>query len=91
MSEREAIEAIADFQQYSIERCGFTGMQRLAFDLACRYQRSAYDSAYLALAESKGLWFFTGDKKLFNAVGGTLTWVKWIGDYQVDIVPGIEI
>lgn len=32
-------------------------------------------------------WFFTGDKKLFNAVGTALTWVKWIGDYQFEIIP----
>ncbi|MBW1677804.1 MAG: type II toxin-antitoxin system VapC family toxin [Deltaproteobacteria bacterium] len=57
-------------------------MQSLAFQLACRYNRSAYDSAYLALAQSKGFWFLTGDKRLFNAMEQALPWVKWIGDYQ---------
>jgi len=87
LSETEATVAIADFQEYKIERCDFTGMQMLAFQLACRYKRSAYDSGYLALAQSKGVWFFTGDKRLFNAVEGVLPWVKWIGDYQLGLIP----
>lgn len=87
LTESEATVAIADFQQYTIERCDFTGIQTLAFQLACRYQRSAYDSAYLALAQSKGVWFFTGDKRLFNALEQTFPWLKWIGGYQFGTVP----
>ena len=49
-----------------------------------------YDSAYMALAQAEGVWFFTGDKRLFNAVGQTLSWVKWLGDYQFDAIPAPE-
>lgn len=87
ISEGDASVAIADFQSLEIERSDFEAMQVLAFQLAFQYQRSAYDSAYLALAQSKGIWFYTGDRKLFNAVGQPLSWVKWIGDYQLDIIP----
>jgi predicted nucleic acid-binding protein len=51
---------------------------------ARQYDRSAYDAAYLKLAESLGEQFITGDKRLYNAVVGKLTWVVWIGDYQND-------
>lgn len=89
VSESEAATAVADFREYTIERCDFEDIQDLAFNLACEYQRSAYDSAYLALAQSEGIWFYTGDRRLFNAVEHKLSWVRWIGDYQLDSIPAI--
>ena len=67
LSEQDAAAALADFAQYTIVRYDFTGIASLTFHLSGQYQRSAYDSAYLALAQSQGVWFFTGDKRLFNA------------------------
>lgn len=87
ITESEAVVAITDFQQYTIERCDFEGIQSLAFQLACQHQRSAYDGAYLALTQSKGIWFYTGNRRLSNAVGQVLSWVKWIGDYWFDAIP----
>jgi predicted nucleic acid-binding protein len=87
LGEGDAATAIADFAQYSIVRYDFLDLAALAFQLAGQHQRSAYDSAYLALAQTQAVWFYTGDKRLFNAVGQTLPWVKWIGDYQFVAVP----
>jgi predicted nucleic acid-binding protein len=56
-----------------IVRYDFTGIASLTFDLSGQYQRSAYGSAYLALAQAQGVWFITGDKRLFNAVGHVLS------------------
>jgi hypothetical protein len=44
----------------------------------------------MALAQAQGVWFFTGDKRLCNAVGQTLSWVKWLGGYQFDAIPAPE-
>ena len=49
--------------------------------LAQRFNRSAYDSAYLALAEMTGRPLLTADRRLYNAVREHLDWVQWIGDY----------
>ena len=49
---------------------------------AHRFGRSAYDAAYLTLAETLDTDFITGDRRLYNAVSGELPWVRWIGDYQ---------
>ncbi len=90
ISQTEAANAVADFKAFSIERCDFEAIQALAFQMACDYLCSAYDSAYLALAQTKGIWFSTGDRRLFNAIERALSWVKWIGDYEFDIIPVAE-
>jgi predicted nucleic acid-binding protein len=51
------------------------------FDISVKYDRSAYDGAYIAIAESRHLPFLTGDKKLFNSLKHHFTFIKWIGDY----------
>ena len=79
------------FQLYTIRRVDFLPLQNSTFEIAIQYQRSVYDSSYLALAKSLDLWFFTGDKRLFNAVGDGLDWVKWIGDYEFDMIPNPEV
>lgn len=50
--------------------------------MAHRYDRSAYDATYLALAEVRKTEFITGDQRLYNAVSQRLPWVLWIGDYK---------
>jgi predicted nucleic acid-binding protein len=49
--------------------------------LARQYGRSAYDAAYLTLAQRAGEALVTGDKRLYNAVKGKLDWVIWMGDH----------
>ncbi len=49
---------------------------------AAQFNSSAYDAAYLALAQSQNQSFITGDLRLYNATHTELSWVKWVGDYQ---------
>ncbi len=51
------------------------------FEISAKYNRSAYDGAYIAIAESRHIPFLTGDKKLFNSLKHQFAFVKWIGDY----------
>ncbi|MDQ5987142.1 MAG: hypothetical protein CSYNP_02879 [Syntrophus sp. SKADARSKE-3] len=47
------------------------------------YGRSAYESAYLALAEQENLDLITANERLFNSVKEALPWVRWIGDANI--------
>lgn len=53
-----------------------------SYEMAQRYQRSIYDSWYLALAEQAGCEFWTADRKLYNAVHEQWTFVRWLADYH---------
>lgn len=58
-----------------------------SYELATQLDRpTAYDSQYLAVAEQLGCEFWTADQKLFNAAAGTLSWVKWIGNYTIPTI-----
>jgi predicted nucleic acid-binding protein len=43
--------------------------------------RSAYDAAYLALADREREPLITADERLYNAVHPKLKWVLWLGNY----------
>ncbi len=53
-----------------------------AFEIACLYnQPRTYDATYAALAEARGVELWTADERFYNAVGGALPFVKFIGTY----------
>jgi predicted nucleic acid-binding protein len=66
------------FEDLGIELEPVTWQQMLP--LAQRFDRSAYDAAYLALAEARGEPLIIGDQRLYNAVRDSLDWVQWIED-----------
>lgn len=79
--------AISVLPMLNIRFHPFGEVNELALELAHRYQRSYYDSAYLALAQQLGVWCFTGDKRLYNALSRQLDWLRWIGDYRLESLP----
>jgi predicted nucleic acid-binding protein len=52
-------------------------LDKRIWELAEQYNRpTAYDTSYLALAESAGCELWTADGRLYNAVCDALPWVK---------------
>lgn len=66
LSEGRALDALADFEDLSIERWPASGaLQRRAFQL--RHNMSTYDAAYVALAEALRCPLVTRDARLSKA------------------------
>jgi predicted nucleic acid-binding protein len=85
LTKENAARILADFQRLRI-RTEAVDPEKLIqvglIQVGQVHQRTAYDAAYLALAEREGLPLITGDKRLYNAVKSRLDGVKWVGDYQ---------
>jgi len=79
--EETGFRAVDYITSLGIEVRSFDDLIEPTFRMARQYGLSPYDCAYLALGEKEKCDFFTGDKRLFNAVKNQLSWIKWIGDY----------
>lgn len=90
IDQARAEEILREFIKLGIPTRELGGLEERAWTLALEHQRTAYDAAYLALAEREGLQLVTGDKRLYHAVKGKVDWVKWIGDYRAVSVTGVE-
>jgi len=80
ISPDKAAEAMNNLLMLNIELREVEPLSSL--ELALRYNLSAYDAAYVALAKSEKCELWTGDKALYQAVKGEPLLVKWIGDYS---------
>ena len=79
INDEQADDILSSFEGLRIALESVTWQQMLPPTV--RFDRSAYDAAYLALAEATEQPFITGDSRMYNAVREHLDWVKWIGDY----------
>jgi predicted nucleic acid-binding protein len=82
ITEALGYRAIHYITSLGIELRGFEDLVEPTFRMAREYGLTAYDCAYLALAEKEKCDLVTGDRKLFNSIEEELAWVKWIGDYR---------
>lgn len=75
-----AVDAILDIR---FDLRDVTDLSSEIVRICHQFGRSAYDAAYLALAEREGIPFLTGDKRLYHAVRDQLQWVLWLGEYPL--------
>ena len=67
-----------EVQQQGLITSSSQGLLEAAFDIAVRFNRTVYDSMYIALASRRGAQLVTADERLANAVAAHFP-VKWLG------------
>lgn len=82
LSFEDAQEILKAMNALKLEERHVRGLEERILRITQEHQRTAYDGAYLALAEHEGVPLITGDRRLYNAVKGELEWVRWVGDYR---------
>jgi predicted nucleic acid-binding protein len=80
IEEEKILTAIEGFFDLGIELKDLSHFYPRALHYCKAYNRSIYDSSYLALAETEGISLITADEALYCAVKSDLKWVKWIGE-----------
>jgi len=81
ISQEQAEEIMQTVDGLAIVQESVAWPQILSF--AAQFNRSAYDAAYMALAQMQNQPLITGDLRLYNAVHAKLSWVHWVGDYKI--------
>ncbi|MFQ5738938.1 MAG: type II toxin-antitoxin system VapC family toxin [Acidobacteriota bacterium] len=82
ISLREAQEILAAMDAIGLEQRDVANLEVDILAITEEYQTSAYDAAYLALAEQLGARLLTGDRRFFNAVRGAYRQVELVGDHE---------
>jgi predicted nucleic acid-binding protein len=81
LTSQEAGEILTDLRQYPLRILPTEPLCDLAWNIAQRFDRSFYDSLYLALAVSDSCPLVTADRRLYNALRTTPDFeLVWIGD-----------
>ena len=85
LTRQEAARAFQDFLALDIAITDPPGLGMRALEIAHQFNRpNAYDSHFLALAETLDCELWTADERLYNAVKGELAWVRWLGAWETD-------
>jgi predicted nucleic acid-binding protein len=76
----EALAILQAFLALRLETVTVEGMEAEVLRVAAQCGCSAYDAAYLVLAEQHGWELVTGDERFFQAVSGTFRSIRRIED-----------
>lgn len=82
MSEDKGEEILEDILSIGASVDDSIDIMKTAYRNARKYNISVYDSLYLTLAEKDRVLFYTGDKRLYNAIRDKNRFIRWVGDYR---------
>lgn len=74
------LPAIEGFLNLGIPMSGVESLYSRMMYFCQTFNLSAYDAAYVALAEQEKISLITADLRLYQSVTKKLNWVKWIGE-----------
>jgi len=78
----EAQEILTAMKALQLEVRDAQSLEKRILEISQRHHCSAYDAAYLALAEHLGADFLTGDERFYNALKAQFKQVKFVGSYE---------
>lgn len=81
LSIEEAHEILTAIKTLPLEERDVKGLERRILEITQEHQLSAYDAAYMAVAEHVGTDLLTGDERFYTAVQARVPHVKFIGSY----------
>lgn len=88
LTEQEFTAAVRMTLALSISEVPVAELYEPAVDLAARYDRTVYDSLYVALALREGCSLVTADRRLYNALSSALPdTITWLGDLSEEDWP----
>ena len=79
LAQDEADEILAAFLRLPLEEHPITALEQRVLEIAVAHRRSAYDAAYLALAEALNAEFVTGDAGLYRTIRRRFPMARLIG------------
>ncbi len=77
----DTLKAMEGFTELGISLYPLSPLFSKVLDYSDRYNISAYDAAYVALADDLKTHVVTADKRLFNSTR-KLKFIKWIGEFR---------
>ncbi len=77
---KKVITAVDGFMDLEIKMKSLSGLYSKVLHFCSVYKCSAYDAAYLALADNEDIPIVTADERLYNMVKKDMKRVKWVGD-----------
>jgi predicted nucleic acid-binding protein len=81
VSLQRATAVVDEFLALPIQYRADSDIYRQAIIHTERYSLSGFDAQYVALGELAGCDLWVDDERLLTALGGRLSFVKWLGDY----------
>jgi predicted nucleic acid-binding protein len=78
ISQASAMQSLENALAQPLKTAPSLSLTKAALEIAAAFDRSVYDSLYLALAIESGTYLVTADERLFRAVGDTMP-VRWLG------------
>lgn len=87
LSLQDTQEIMTAMNTLKLEERDTKGLEERILELSREHQRSAYDAAYLALAEQLGVDLLTGDERLYSAMKTRWKHVKFVGAYEALSTP----
>ncbi len=83
IQEDKVLMAAEGFTSLELDLRNISFLYPKVIEYSSLFNRSAYDSSYLALADEERTPFITADRGIYTAVKKDLKWVEWLGDLNV--------